>query len=105
MAAAVPISFFRDLITGPWYSDPYRLASLLPISALPLAVVGVDFIVEKVSLAASATLPWAAVAAAVAVVLIATTQFGSGKRDVVEWTSGVLRNPHRRQPVSPRSTS
>ncbi|MDO5684232.1 MAG: hypothetical protein Q4G46_15585, partial [Propionibacteriaceae bacterium] len=71
VAAAVPISFFRDLITGSWYSDPYRLASLLPISALPLAVVGLDFLVEKLPVGRLKSLPGAVIPIAVAVLLIA----------------------------------
>ena len=36
---------FPDLrwwLTGVWYSDPFRPASLLPVAALPLVVIGVD---------------------------------------------------------------
>ena len=37
---------FRDLITGGWYTDNYRLAALLPVATLPLAAVGGTFIVD-----------------------------------------------------------
>ena len=37
---------FRDLITGGWYTDNYRLAALLPAATLPLAAVGGVFIVD-----------------------------------------------------------
>jgi hypothetical protein len=33
-------SWFRSGITGIWYGDPYRLAALLPVVVLPIAVVG-----------------------------------------------------------------
>lgn len=31
----------RELLTRPWYNDSYRLAALLPIAAIPVAVVGI----------------------------------------------------------------
>ena len=37
---------FRDLITGGWYTDNYRLAALLPVAVLPLAAVGGTFAVD-----------------------------------------------------------
>lgn len=40
---------FRTLITGVWYNDSYRLAAILPVSALPLAAVGFGFLWDKVS--------------------------------------------------------
>ncbi|MCC4249280.1 DUF6541 family protein [Microbacterium testaceum] len=30
----------REALTNPWYNDPYRLAALLPIAAIPLLVQG-----------------------------------------------------------------
>lgn len=33
-------SWFRSGITGIWYGDSYRLAALLPVTVLPLAVIG-----------------------------------------------------------------
>jgi hypothetical protein len=36
----------RELFTRPWYNDPYRLAALLPIVALPLGVLAVLAIVR-----------------------------------------------------------
>lgn len=41
---------FRDLITGGWYTDNYRLAALLPVAALPLAAVGGTFIVDSLNI-------------------------------------------------------
>ncbi|MCW2289857.1 hypothetical protein EDF60_2734 [Leucobacter luti] len=35
-----PTSDWRTAIVGPWYNDPRRLASLVPLGALPLAVLG-----------------------------------------------------------------
>lgn len=31
----------RRILTNPWYNDPYRVAALLPIAALPIVVLGV----------------------------------------------------------------
>lgn len=32
----------RDWVTGVWYHDPYRVASIIPVIAIPLAVAAVD---------------------------------------------------------------
>jgi hypothetical protein len=40
VAAGVPHSIFRSGIVGLWYGDPYRLAALLPLAALPFVVIG-----------------------------------------------------------------
>ena len=39
-------SFFRDMVTNPWYNDPFRLAALLPIAGIPVATLGAVFIVD-----------------------------------------------------------
>lgn len=38
--AASPVGDFRWAVTGVWYSDPYRLAALLPIPTIAVAAVG-----------------------------------------------------------------
>ena len=40
VAQGVPYSYFRNGIVGIWYSDPYRVAALLPTVVLPIAVLG-----------------------------------------------------------------
>ncbi|TKV29705.1 hypothetical protein FDK12_01975 [Arthrobacter sp. NamB2] len=40
VATGAPDGDFRDLITGAWYTDTVRLASLLPIVTIPIAAVG-----------------------------------------------------------------
>ncbi|PZU46391.1 MAG: hypothetical protein DI566_07825 [Microbacterium sp.] len=40
---------FRDLLTSPWYNDPYRLASLLPIVGVPVAVLGALIVIDLLS--------------------------------------------------------
>ncbi|WP_236968264.1 DUF6541 family protein [Microbacterium aurantiacum] len=39
----------RDLITNPWYNDSYRLAAILPIAGIPVAVVGALVLLDAVS--------------------------------------------------------
>ncbi|MGZ6866329.1 MAG: DUF6541 family protein [Blastococcus sp.] len=46
ISAGAPVdSFLRDYVTGYWYNDPVRLASLGPVVAAPLVAVGVRAIV------------------------------------------------------------
>lgn len=94
VAAARDYGRLRDYIVGPWYNDPYRLAAMLPVTALPLACVGVVFIAGQTAgwLAgrhgSMRTRPgrWAGgVAVSSAVVLIAATQLVGGKPQVVDW--------------------
>ncbi|MDN3903992.1 DUF6541 family protein [Arthrobacter sp. YD2] len=46
VATSSPDGDFRDLITGGWYTDNVRLAALLPVSTLPLAVLGGTLMVD-----------------------------------------------------------
>ena len=52
IAAATPFGPVRTFFTGNWYNDPPRLVALLPVAAVPVAVVG------AVSLAARAAGLW-----------------------------------------------
>lgn len=36
----------RELLTNPWYNDPYRLAALLPVAAIPVATAGALWIFD-----------------------------------------------------------
>ncbi len=42
VVSATPISDFRMRVTGVWYNDSYRLAALLPLTAVPFAALGAD---------------------------------------------------------------
>lgn len=42
VASAMPAGDLRSFLVGVWYNDSYRLASLLPITGIPLAVLGVE---------------------------------------------------------------
>lgn len=39
----------RDMITNPWYNDSYRLAALLPVAGIPVAVLGAVSVVDLVA--------------------------------------------------------
>ncbi len=41
-ASAMPFGPLRSYLVGVWYNDSYRLAALLPLTGLPLAVLGVE---------------------------------------------------------------
>lgn len=79
VAAGVPVSVFRYVMIGTWYSDANRLASLVPVLALPVAVVGAVWLFDLASAGIRrATRDRSArvariVIAAIAVVLVAGT--------------------------------
>ena len=50
VAYAVRNELIRVLLVGPWYSDPYRLAALVPIMMIPVAAAGVLLIVDQLTL-------------------------------------------------------
>ncbi|GAA1926737.1 hypothetical protein GCM10009775_18650 [Microbacterium aoyamense] len=49
VAAAIGDPRLRAVLVGPWYEDPYRLAALIPVVALPLAGAGAAAIVARAS--------------------------------------------------------
>lgn len=46
IVAASPSELLRNWLTGPWYNNAPRLASIFVIGALPLAVLGIDCLVR-----------------------------------------------------------
>ncbi|UEL27363.1 DUF6541 family protein [Pseudarthrobacter sp. L1SW] len=46
MVSAGPAGRIRDLLTGVWYNDSYRLAALLPVAAVALAAIGAAWTIE-----------------------------------------------------------
>ncbi|WP_164198874.1 DUF6541 family protein [[Micrococcus luteus] ATCC 49442] len=46
--ASTPKGFWRSLLTGGWYQDSYRLAALLPIFSVVLAVIGSLFLWDAI---------------------------------------------------------
>lgn len=50
VVSGVPISRMRSILTGVWYNDSYRIAALLPLVAVLLAAVGVEWICHNPNL-------------------------------------------------------
>ncbi|MDQ0800629.1 DUF6541 family protein [Arthrobacter sp. SLBN-112] len=46
VVSAGPAGRLRDLLTGVWYNDSYRLAALLPVVGVPLAALGAGWLVQ-----------------------------------------------------------
>jgi hypothetical protein len=46
VASALPVSDTRHFLTGVWYNDSFRLAAMLPVVLLPLAVLGGESILR-----------------------------------------------------------
>jgi len=80
IAASYPIGRLRWWTIGPWYSDPPRLASLLPLTGLPLAVLGLQFIEGKLErlLPGGSVRAWV-VGTIVVAVVVASTAFSEAK--------------------------
>lgn len=53
VASALPPSETRHFLTGVWYNDSYRLAAMLPVVLLPLAVLGGESILRGTAAAAT----------------------------------------------------
>jgi len=47
VVSAGPAGRYRDLLTGVWYNDSYRLAALLPVIGVPLAALGAAWLIER----------------------------------------------------------
>lgn len=86
VAAVVPLGSLREAIVGSWYSDPHRLAALLPLTGLPLAVIGLDFLISSLRQQAKP-------ATIIVVVALLTwlTQADEGKRSGIEWSTSSFR--------------
>lgn len=49
VVAGFPVSRARDFLTGIWYNDSYRLAALLPLVAVVLVGVGLNWAAERLA--------------------------------------------------------
>tara|TARA_R100000365_G_scaffold3651_1_gene13090 strand:- start:4935 stop:6863 length:1929 start_codon:yes stop_codon:yes gene_type:complete len=75
LASGVPAgTFFRDMVTNPWYNDPYRLAALLPVAGIPIAVLGAITAFDAIATLVRAS-TWGQVAAAAGVVAATAAVF------------------------------
>lgn len=45
----------RDWVTGVWYHDPFRVASIIPLVSIPLGALAVDYLVKKLTTHAALT--------------------------------------------------
>jgi hypothetical protein len=95
VAAGFGLSWFRSGLTGIWYGDSYRLAALLPVVVLPLAVIGFvkayDVVMAKVRGRATTT---PARANAISIALIAVTLLASQGFSVQTATIEATENYH-----------
>lgn len=48
MVSGVERGYWRNVITGVWYNDSYRVAAILPITALPLAALGFGWLMQGI---------------------------------------------------------
>ncbi|MCS6712097.1 hypothetical protein JSY14_08715 [Brachybacterium sp. EF45031] len=101
LAAAGQDAELRYELTGPWYSDIYRIAALLPLLGIPLIGAGADSLVHLVrQWRPRLRLPWpAVVAAAVALVLAGTLSPAARVNDDPagrQWASEDLLTPDER---------
>ncbi|MFT3876821.1 MAG: hypothetical protein QM708_10435 [Propioniciclava sp.] len=81
VAASGPEGDLRDLLTGGYYNDPFRLAALLTVAAFPLAAVGLEavtgWLAGRFTAASAGT---SATATVVAGVLVVATVAGTTQR-------------------------
>ncbi|MDR2294954.1 MAG: hypothetical protein LBE05_07090 [Microbacterium sp.] len=49
VVAGSPFEVLRTWLTGPWYNNPPRLASIWAISALPVAALGAQYVARRVA--------------------------------------------------------
>lgn len=102
-----PEGQLRTALTGLWYNDSFRLAAILPVTAVPLATVGLVLLVEWTTRGIRRLLPAGApperirlatvgATALVLVVAVAGTQFGGVAR-----SQGHIADAYRIQEGSP----
>jgi hypothetical protein len=53
IVSAWPTGNFRTFWVGVWYNDSFRLAALLPMVTLPVVVIGLDWLIRRISTAAA----------------------------------------------------
>lgn len=93
VVSAATVPDFRNFFGAPWYNDNFRLASLLPITAIPLAALGFEFVLGKVDDAVGARLSngrpgWlsGALVGVGVLVLLVGTQVGN-KQEMIAWVN------------------
>ncbi|WP_431778327.1 DUF6541 family protein [Microbacterium aurantiacum] len=86
LASGYPVGTrLRDFFTNPFYNDSFRLAALLGVVAVPVAVAGALCIADFVRRRLEGAPPWAGTAWTIAATLVlCSTVWGAGVRDAVE---------------------
>lgn len=94
VVSAVTVPDFRNFFGAPWYNDNFRLASLLPITAIPLAALGLEFVLGKADDALGVRLAdrrpaWVtgALVGVAVLALLVGTQVGN-KQEMIAWVRG-----------------
>lgn len=96
--ASQPYDDWRIHITGVWYTDPFRVAMVLPLASLPLALAGVLQAVDVLTARSwRRGVPSLAVAAVVTVLLVALTQRAGYMNNSIEG----IRNTYAQNDDSP----
>lgn len=89
--AAAAIGPLSGAVTALWHNDPYRVAAALPVTALPLAAIG---IISLGRLIVPARRALGAAAAVVVAILVAVTSTGTlAATGVTESAGAVFRQP------------
>lgn len=92
VGAAYEVGEDRYNLVGPWYCDPHRLAALLPLTGIPLAVLAVHFLAAQVTGWVERTWPKRAsvgkpvLAFLTAVILLVGCQAAPAKSQIISWS-------------------
>ena len=77
LVSGTPVEFLlREMVTNPWYNDSFRLAALLPVAGIPVAVFGVVFLADASARKLRAGTPWWTAATAAAAVVLFSVAAG-----------------------------
>ncbi|WP_422115599.1 DUF6541 family protein [Brachybacterium sp. UNK5269] len=97
---SAPVGDLRYLLTGPWYSDNYRVTAMIAVAAIPVLAVGTEVLLRR----AARSLPMlrgAAVAVAVTLAVLALSLFSPSTQVnenlVAEWQSEDLLSDDERE--------
>lgn len=90
VGAAETMGYWRIYLLAPWYGDPYRLAAFLPLTAIPLAALGLSWVLRPLEPWLSSTRAsgrsWVGPVLGISFVslLAVATQVGSARQRAVE---------------------
>lgn len=93
-AASLELGLLRYLLVGPFYNDPFRVGALLPMTALPLAGLGVVFLSSGLQRLVP-RVDERLIGIVVGVLLVVATQFGAGKAAMLDYVAVSYRMSER----------